>query len=522
MLTSSGPEGGWVLGTPFLAICLGISFYSGARIAEILRSASRRAPARSGEGLHDPGKSTVLPNWPPLRSRFPPLLIREYLDLAMNSSLAGLVAYTDVFQVIGRYSMNATGRVFECISILMLVFLAISLPLALLCAWYNRWLERKGLATSAMRGDGRAEEDGWPARSTSAQPVSLRKVTTWVRRSFFSTPLDTALTLFCVYLLYLVVPPMIDWFVLDSVITAQSMKECRELGDGACWAVLVVNLDKLLYGIYPEAQRWRIDLVLALLIPALLPIFVSNIPFRGQLLLLPATFPIVAYVLLWGKLGLEPVQPSSIGGLVLNIVVAFGGFLLALPVGYLLACGRLSGLPVICGLSILVVEFVRGLPPIVFLKAGLLLPIFIAPLEIRSDPVVHVILLFALLSAVRLADVFGGCLNYPSGTASSGTTREDPASLRLLSWSGMPRAVRSSAPGMVMAFIEHLKDTTLLAFTGLLGVVFFHISITMAGDWWGAEVEVYLFIAAVFSVVYFICSRYGRHLERSLTEDRTG
>ena len=72
----------------------------------------------------------------------------------------------------------------------------------------------------------------------------------WLRTQLFSSPLNTLLTLLTLWLLLATVPAMVDWFFLNSTVTATSAQECRKV-TGACWAVIVEKHRLILFGVYP-------------------------------------------------------------------------------------------------------------------------------------------------------------------------------------------------------------------------------------------------------------------------------
>src|SRR3546814_1493538 len=64
-------------------------------------------------------------------------------------------------------------------------------------------------------------------------PMSVSVPIHWVRTNLLSSPLNVALTALALYLLYLIVPGILNWAVFDAVFYAGSRDECRELGSGA-------------------------------------------------------------------------------------------------------------------------------------------------------------------------------------------------------------------------------------------------------------------------------------------------
>src|SRR5690606_25200601 len=133
----------------------------------------------------------------------------------------------------------------------------------------------------------------------------------------------------------------------DAVFVAGSRDECRQLGDGACWAIANIRFSQFLYGFYPEHLRWRVDLTAVLFILALLPLLWDKTPYRQYWFIYSGLFPFIAYILLVGGLGLEKVETSKISGFTLNVVIGVTGIAASLPLGILLALGRRSHMPIV-------------------------------------------------------------------------------------------------------------------------------------------------------------------------------
>ena len=133
-------ENGGALTPEFLAILMGLSIYTAAFIAEVVRSGIASVPAGQGEaaaalGL-DRGMEIRLVMLPQaLRVIIPPLT-NQYLNLTKNSSLAVAIGYPDIVSI-ANTAMNQTGRAVECIAILMTVYLTISLVTSAGMNWYN-------------------------------------------------------------------------------------------------------------------------------------------------------------------------------------------------------------------------------------------------------------------------------------------------------------------------------------------------------------------------------------------------
>jgi len=72
-----------------------------------------------------------------------PPLISNYLNITKNSSLAILVGYADVTATLGGITLNQTGRAIECILLLMLFYLVISLLISSTVNVYNNSIKLK-------------------------------------------------------------------------------------------------------------------------------------------------------------------------------------------------------------------------------------------------------------------------------------------------------------------------------------------------------------------------------------------
>ncbi|HUG22419.1 amino acid ABC transporter permease [Piscinibacter sp.] len=133
-------EGGAALTPEFMAVLLGLTMYTSAFVAEVVRagiqSVSRgQAEAASALGLNRQQEMRLVMLPQALRVIIPPLT-NQYLNLTKNSSLAVAIGYPDVVSI-ANTALNQTGRAVECISIVMLVYLTTSLATSALMNWYN-------------------------------------------------------------------------------------------------------------------------------------------------------------------------------------------------------------------------------------------------------------------------------------------------------------------------------------------------------------------------------------------------
>lgn len=133
-------SGGGTLSPEFAALLAGLTVYTAAFIAEIVRSGILAVPSGQTEaalslGLSR-GKTLRLIILPQALRVMVPSLTSQYLNLTKNSSLAVAIGYPDLVSV-ANTAINQTGQAVEGVGVVMVVFLVISLALSLLMNWYN-------------------------------------------------------------------------------------------------------------------------------------------------------------------------------------------------------------------------------------------------------------------------------------------------------------------------------------------------------------------------------------------------
>ncbi|HEY0212363.1 MAG TPA: ABC transporter permease subunit [Paenirhodobacter sp.] len=126
--------GGTNVSNSFVALWAGLSLYTGAFIAEIVRAGILAVPkgqteAAAALGVR-PGRITKLVVLPQALRVIVPPLISQYLNLTKNSSLAIAVGYMDLRGTLGGITLNQTGRELECILLMMIIYLVISLVIS--------------------------------------------------------------------------------------------------------------------------------------------------------------------------------------------------------------------------------------------------------------------------------------------------------------------------------------------------------------------------------------------------------
>lgn len=417
-----------------------------------------------------------------------------------------------------------------------------------------------------------------------APPASQAGAIAWVRENLFSGPLNTILTVLGILVIYWLISTSLPWWLngvwnASSLSECRSIvaASAGEGATGACWAMLRERWHQFIFGFYPPESYWRPILAFVLLFVALAPVLFTSVPRKA--LWFTAIYPALCFWLLWGgpiwtpivammgfvilglavvylssylgapgsaaagvvaavlwwlflqgpvagflasslPFGLDPVNSDRFGGFLLAITIGVTAIGCSLPIGIILALGRQSNMVIVKSLSVAFIEFIRGVPLITLLfTASLLLQYFLPP-NTNFDIILRVIILVTFFAAAYLAEVIrGGLAALPRGQY------EAADALGLDYWQAqrliiLPQALKISIPGIVSSFIGLFKDTTLVAFVGLMDPLKGVTQIVRADmNWKGIYWEPYIFVGAIFFIICFGMSRYSMYLERKLKTD---
>lgn len=348
-------------------------------------------------------------------------------------------------------------------------------------------------------------------------PVSsnlLQKSWSWARKNLFSGWLNTLLTLVSLWLIWSVIPPALNWLIFQANWLGETRADCTKAG--ACWVFIHARFGQFMYGLYPHELRWRINLALVIGLLSLIPLFIRAMPRRGRYLACWAVlYPVTVWLLLYGGyFGLERVETRQWGGLTLTLIIASVGIAGALPLGILLALGRRSNLPVVRTLSVIFIEFWRGVPLITMLfMSSVMLPLFMAE-GTTIDKLVRALVGVILFQSAYVAEVVrGGLQALPKGQY------EAAESLALGYWRTqalviLPQALKLTIPGLVNTIIALFKDTSLVIIIGLFDLFSSVQQATVDPAWLGMSTEGYVFAALVYWIFCFSMSRYSQYLEK--------
>jgi general L-amino acid transport system permease protein len=356
-------------------------------------------------------------------------------------------------------------------------------------------------------------------------PISTSGAVGWMRENLFSGWTNIILTVVSIALIWWIVPPLLKFLVIDAVWTGDDRRACIPSPErpevGACWAFVRERFAYFIYGSYPIPQRWRVDIFFAMLAVGIAWIAWLRAPRRdiGAIYFF-VIMPVVSFFLLSGlpAIGLPKVDTVYWGGALVSIVVAVVGIVFSLPIGVLLALGRRSDMPAVRLMSVIFIEFVRGVPLItVLFMASVMLPLFV-PDSWSPDKLLRALVGVSMFAAAYMAEVVrAGLQAIPKGQY------EGAMSVGLGYWQMMrliilPQALRITIPNIVNNYISLFKDTTLVFIVGIFDLLK-TIEVARIDPKWAAPSTSptgYAFAAIFYFTCCYLMSRYAKNMEARL------
>lgn len=378
----------------------------------------------------------------------------------------------------------------------------------------------------------------------------------WLQKNLFSTWYNVLLTILASVLIFFVGKGVFTWVFFkanwDPVTSSLKLFAVGQYPPDQLWRVgTILFMVSFLFGLSGRAwggtmRTFALALAVALGALALVPIDFSHLSLGARLWLLvnpvltlagyqvgrtPLGRPrwvmlgwllsfVVTILLLTGVGGVSwmpKVESSLWGGLLLTFLLALVSIIASFPIGVLLALGRRSSLPVVKTFCILFIETVRGVPLVtVLFMFSIILPLFL-PEEVRVDRVLRAIMGMTFFASAYMAEnVRGGLQAIPRGQV------EAAKAMGLNGFQTMvlivlPQALRMVIPAIVGQFIALFMDTTLAYIVALTELLTIGGAVLQSkSEWLLLDMEVFLFIAAVFWVFTYSMSYASRRLEKAL------
>ncbi len=348
-----------------------------------------------------------------------------------------------------------------------------------------------------------------PARSISGSIQSGMN-------AMFGTPLNAVISLVMLAFFATVLPAFYRWAIAGGTFHGGDRKACTD--GGACWVFLRLRWHDLMYGGYPEAETWRVNLAGLLLVVLMAGAFLKANPRRRTfVLLLTLAFPVVAAALILGGLpGLPYVETRFWGGMTLNVMLAFIAVTGAVPLGLLLAEARRAKDRTIRSLATGFIELWRAAPLVTVLFMGIFILPFAMPRGFEQNKFVSVAMALVLFNSAYMAEAIrGGLQAVPIGQfqAAEALGLGFWQSRFLVIW---PQALRMSVPSIVNTAIDLFKDTSLVIIIGLFDMLGAVQQAVRDPQWLGLAAEGYVFVAIIFFVICMTLSTMSKAIEREL------
>jgi general L-amino acid transport system permease protein len=345
-----------------------------------------------------------------------------------------------------------------------------------------------------------------------------------INKNINTSNFNAALSVSIILLIIFALPPLLNWLILDANFTGDTKEACT--GGGACWVYIKVWFNRFMYGMYPNAEQWRVNVTfIAVLVFMAAGFFVptrlKNYLSLYYTLLLPIiSFALIYYIISGGSFGLLWVETGAWGGLSLTFMVSFFSLIFCFPIGMMLALGRRSNLPIIKYSSLSFIEFWRGVPLItVLFMSAVMFPMFL-PDGTYVDKLIRVVVAITLFEAAYTAEVIrGGLQALPRGQYDAAK------SLGMGYWKMhvfviLPQALKLVIPGIANTFLALIKDTPLIFVVGLLELVGMLNLAKTNPKWLGFSMEGYVFAGIIFWIICYSMSKYSQKLELKYKTDR--
>jgi general L-amino acid transport system permease protein len=354
-------------------------------------------------------------------------------------------------------------------------------------------------------------------------PMAVSGPVAWIRDNLISSPFNIMMTAIAGLLIWWLVPPFLNFAVFDAIWSGADREACIITDArpvvGACWPFVFERFNYFNFGSYPVDERWRPIIFFILLAISVVWVLWLNAPRRDIGMLFAFVFtPIISFWLLSGGFGLKPVPTNLWGGILISLIVASVGIVFSLPFGIMLALGRRSTMPMVKLFSVILIEFVRGVPFItVLFMASNMLPLFV-PEQYAPDKLLRALIAAALFASAYMAEVVrAGLQALPKGQY------EGAMAMGLGYWQMMrliilPQALKVTIPNIVNTYIGLFKDTTLVVVVGLFDFLKTIEAARIDPKWAAPTTSATGYVYA--AIFYFLCcyamSRYAKATEERL------
>jgi general L-amino acid transport system permease protein len=394
-----------------------------------------------------------------------------------------------------------------------------------------------------------------PTTSSELRPVEDQSFVTWAKVNLFSPWYNSVLTVIGAVMVILLLKVAIPF-----LLTAQ-------------WAAVTTNIQILLVGQYPSDELWRVGagvlpmpfivgvawgvwgsmmrtfavvLIVASALTVISSLFgdsmtpglvlwftvspvlvllgytVGRRSFIGPRHVLIGWFLFLMLTLFllrgFGEDSAMPYVPTSRwGGLLVTILIAQVGIAIVLPLGIVLALARQSNLWFFKAAALVYIEILRATPLLALLFLMLIVsPMFLPDITTPDRLMLAFIAIVANNSAYMAENIRGGLQSVSKGQIEAAQAlgmRGSHVTLVII----LPQAIRATIPAIVGQFIILFKDTAVIALVGLMDLLGAAYAIILGQDAWRtADLEVFLFVAAVYWIFTYGMSSVSAGVEKRM------
>ncbi|MDX1669933.1 MAG: hypothetical protein R3194_10975, partial [Limnobacter sp.] len=118
----------------------------------------------------------------------------------------------------------------------------------------------------------------YETQPTLPAPENTIGLVGWLRKNLFSNVRNSIATIVMGYFLLIWMGPVINWVFIDANWLGTSREDCT--AEGACWVFISQRIDQFLYGFYPGAETWRLNLAFFMLVGLLSYLAIPKLPVK--------------------------------------------------------------------------------------------------------------------------------------------------------------------------------------------------------------------------------------------------
>ncbi|MBE8221223.1 MAG: amino acid ABC transporter permease [Bdellovibrionales bacterium] len=343
--------------------------------------------------------------------------------------------------------------------------------------------------------------------------MNLKNIKNNLFKDYLNSTISTMLIIGLFYTAYY----LFLYFIVNGIWNGDA-DTCRA-SQGFCWSFIRAKFQYILVGLYPDDKLWRPISAFILFIG-----FISYIKHpknwsSKNFSYFVITLLLCAFLIRGGFFGLSLVDSEQWGGLLLTIIVAVCGVIVAYPLGVLLALARRSSLPLLKYLSILYIEFIRGIPLISLLfMSAVLLPLFL-PEGVEIGKLFRAQVAMIMFFSAYMAEIVRGGLQSISNGQYEGAESLGLNYYQKMRKVILPQALKVVIPPTVNTIIGFFKDTSLLVIIALFDLMYTAKASVTDPKWVGFSLESYLFIAVIYFILCLMMGNYAKYLEKYLKKE---